>query len=168
MKKPKGKVLYLYRHAKSSWDDLSLPDFERPLNKRGQKTAPLMGKFMKKRGVDPELVICSTARRAMQSLELTMPKAGIDCDIELREDVYGASTQSLKKCVAGIDDRYKTVMMVGHNPGMEEFIELLTGSAEPFPTAALACIKLEVDRWSQVKEGCGTLEGVFRPRELNL
>ncbi len=168
MKKAKGKLLYLYRHAKSSWDDPSLPDFDRPLGKRGLKIAPLMGKFMKKQGVDPDLIICSPARRAMQTLELSMPKAGIDCDIELREDIYEASGNNLKKCILQIDDRFKTVMLVGHNPGMEELIEMLTGAAEPFPTAALARIKLGINAWSQAKERCGTLEALFRPKELDL
>ncbi len=168
MKKPKGKVLYLYRHAKSSWDDPSVPDFDRPLAKRGLKVAPSMGKFMKKQGVDPDLIICSPARRAMQTLELTMPKAGIDCDIELREDVYEASGSNLKKCIAAIDDRFKIVMMVGHNPGMEDLIQMLTGATEAFPTAAIARIRLAVNSWSEVSEGCGTLDAVFRPKELDL
>lgn len=168
MKKAKGKLLYLYRHAKSSWDDTSLPEFDRPLGKRGLKVAPLMGKFMKKQGVDPDLIICSPARRAMQTLELTMSKAGIDCDIELREEVYEASGNNLKKCISAIDDRFKVVLLVGHNPGMGDLIEMLTAEVEQFPTAALARIKLHINSWAEVKEGCGTLEALFRPKQLEL
>jgi phosphohistidine phosphatase len=159
------KRLYLLRHAKSSWDDDSLADFDRPLNDRGLKAAPFMGKLMADRGVRPGLIISSPAKRAMQTALLAKEASGFDIPVKYDESVYEASPQALRTVVSQIPDEIESALLVGHNPGMEGIIRYLTGDLQPMPTAALASIKLSIDKWEAVDEQVGMLEFVIRPKE---
>jgi phosphohistidine phosphatase len=158
------KKLYLLRHAKSSWDDASLADFDRPLNDRGLRTAPLMGRLMREKKFVPELVLASPAERASTTATLVRAAAGFGPEIRHDDRIYEASPGTLLQIAAGLDDEYGSVMLVGHNPGMEGFVRLLTDSIEPMPTAALAVIDLDISRWSDVGAGAGRLRAVFRPK----
>lgn len=160
------KTLFILRHAKSSWDDAKLADLERQLNERGERTAPFMGKFMRERGFEPSIIISSPAARAKETTQLVKEAANFSSDLKFDERIYEASPRTLLQVVSEIDDACQTAMLVGHNPGIEGFIRLLTGDLEPMPTAALAVIELNIDSWCGTVDGCGKLEDVFRPKDL--
>lgn len=159
------KTIFLLRHAKSSWDDDSLSDFERPLNRRGLATAPFVGEVMASRGYSPSAVISSPAKRAATTAALVCEAAGLEGDIRYDERIYEASPGSLTTVVSQLDDSLASAMIVGHNPGMESFIRRLTGEVEPMPTAALAVIQLNIDSWSEIEAGSGVLVEVIRPKD---
>src|SRR5215217_6188343 len=125
------KTLYVLRHAKSSWENNDLADFDRPLNDRGKKAAPLMGEVIKSNGFAPELILSSPAVRARETARLVKESAGLHAEIKHNERIYEASPQTLQYIAASIDDRFNSAMIVGHNPGMEGFVRLLTGRLEP-------------------------------------
>lgn len=161
------KTLYLFRHAKSSWDDPALDDFDRPLNKRGEKSAPLMGKVMRSRDVCPSIILCSPAKRTRQTAKMALKKAGMDeAEIVFEKGLYLATTSGLLGTVQKLDDLLNDAMLIGHNPGLSELVYLLTGVEESFPTAALVCLRLNVSHWTDVKSGCGKIEWIVRPREI--
>lgn len=159
------KTLYVLRHAKSSWDDSDLADFDRPLNDRGKTTAPFMGETMARYDLAPGLIISSPAVRARETAILVKEAAGLHSDIRHDERIYEASPQTLRKVAAAIDDSFESAMLVGHNPGMEGFIRLLTGRLESMPTAALAVIDLDVAAWGEIEPESGTLRRVIRPKD---
>lgn len=160
------KKLLLLRHAKSSWEDTSLPDFERPLNERGQRAAPLIGKFMRERKLQPDLVICSPAKRTRETIALVLEAAGIEPLLRYDERIYEASVGSLVEIVSQIEDDKTEVMLVGHNPGFENLLERLTGETERMPTAALARIALNAERWREAAANGGELELFVKAKEL--
>ncbi len=160
------KTLLLLRHAKSSWKDTSVKDFDRPLNQRGLKAAPAIGRLMRKRKLQPELVLSSPAERARQTTQLVLEAAGLKTEVRYDERIYEASAARLFEIVSQIDEEAGMVMMVGHNPGFEELLEALTGEARSLSTAALACIELDIERWNKVKAGENQLAWLVRPKEL--
>lgn len=160
------KTLLLLRHAKSSWDDTSLSDFDRPLNERGKKAAPLVGEYLKTKAIKPGLVLCSPAVRARQTAELALEAAGIETEVRFDERIYDASVGQLMKIVSEIEDAAEVVMLVGHNYGIEQLLERLTGEARQMKTATLACVNLPVESWSEVGETRGSLELYVRPKDL--
>lgn len=159
------KTLYLLRHAKSSWDDLSLSDFERPLNPRGHRTAPFMGELMKRRKLRAEIIVSSPAERAKETAVLVKEAADMPAEIVFDRRIYEASANRLRRVVADLKDKYYSAMLVGHNPGIEGFVYNLTGQAEPMPTAALAIIELQIDKWNELNDNCGRVLSVIRPKE---
>jgi phosphohistidine phosphatase len=160
------KTLLLLRHAKSSWKDTSVRDFDRPLNQRGLKAAPAIGRLMRKRKLQPELVLSSPAERARQTTQLVLEAAGLKTEVRYDERIYEASAARLFEIVSQLDDEAEVVMMVGHNPGFEELLEALTGTGRSLSTAALACIELDIERWSKVRAGENQLAWLVRPKEL--
>jgi phosphohistidine phosphatase len=160
------RVLYLLRHAKSSWGDPSLADFDRPLNERGRGATPLVAGFMRERGIRPGLVDTTPAVRARQTAELVAAAAGLDAPVSFDERIYEAHPLDLLKVVREADESAAELLLVGHNPGLEELIERLTGERERLPTAALVRVELQVEGWPQVEEGCGSLAWVVTPRGL--
>jgi len=160
------KTLFLLRHAKSSWDDPGLADFDRPLNGRGERNAPMMGELMRRKGFEPDVILSSPAERARGTAIAAKKAGGLDGKIAYDDRIYEASTNTLRKVVSEIDDTCKSAMLVGHNPGMEGFVRYLTGDDERMPTAALAVIELDIKSWSKIAEGCCTLKKIFRPKEL--
>jgi phosphohistidine phosphatase len=159
------KRLYLLRHAKSSWSEADLADFDRPLNERGLHTAPFMGRLIRARELVPDLIVSSPARRGRETAELVRENISADVEIQFNDTVYEASPHTLMHVVANFDERIKSAMLVGHNPGMEGLVRLLTGRNETMPTAALAVIGLNIDGWKTVAAGSGTLIEVIRPKE---
>ncbi len=160
------KTLYLLRHAKSSWDDSAQTDFERPLNERGMKAAPFMGGFMANNRFVPSVIVSSPAMRAKTTAHLVKEAAEFSADIILEKNIYEASPNDLRQVVSEISNEHASAMLVGHNPGMENFIRYLTGELEPMPTAALAVIELQIDKWDKINDQCGDLIAVYRPKEL--
>lgn len=160
------KTLLLLRHAKSSKDDLSLRDFDRPLNDRGMKDTKLIGKLIGAKKIRLDLVISSPAKRARQTAESILAAAGLKIELRFDERIYEASVHRLLEVVSQIEDHAKAVMLVGHNPGFEELLEALTGRELHLPTASLACIDLSVHRWSNVRPAAGKLKWLVTPKEL--
>jgi phosphohistidine phosphatase len=161
------KTLLILRHAKSSWKDDSLPDHDRPLNKRGLKDAPRMGQLLRQEDLLPDLILCSTAQRARRTAEIVAEESGYEGELRLSRDLYAFDAQAYLEVLAGLADEYERVMLVGHNPAMEELLEALTGAFERLPTAALARISLPIEHWSELEDGPeGELIDVWRPKEL--
>jgi phosphohistidine phosphatase len=160
------KKLLLLRHAKSSWADSQLADFDRPLNSRGLVAAPFMGEFITRQGIVPDAIVSSPAKRAAQTAMLVKENGGLNATLRFDERIYEASPQSLLTVASGLSDDLEIVMLVGHNPGIEGFIGFLTGTIEPMPTAALAVIDLNIKNWNKIKSGSGNVETVLRPKEL--
>jgi len=160
------KTLLLLRHAKSSKDDPSLPDFERPLNKRGKEDSKLIGNFIGKKRLTPDVVLSSPAKRARQTTELVLKAAGLKLDPIFDERIYEASPRRLLQVVGEIDDTARFAILVGHNPGFEDLFQLLVGKALDLPTASLASIALRVEKWSNTEPGVGILDYLVTPKEL--
>ncbi len=158
------KTLYLLRHAKSSWKDETLLDIERPLNKRGRKAAETVGRYLKKKKIVPDLVLCSTAVRARETTDIVMETAELSSQLRFDKRIYEAGPERLLEVVQQIEKNKKAVLLVGHNPGFEEFLKLLTGTAKTMPTATLAKIDLKVTNWASVSEKCGTLDWRHKPK----
>jgi len=160
------KTLYILRHAKSSWDDANLTDFERPLNLRGERAAPFMGKLMRERGLIPDRLISSPAIRARQTAELVRAAAKLEAEITHDQRIYEATAGTLIEVIGEIDEAYNATMIVGHNPGMEGLIHLLTGKIASMRTASLAVVELDVIAWNRIERQKGRLLSLFRPKEL--
>ena len=169
------KTIYLLRHAKSSWDDSSLSDHERPLNERGRSAAPRVGAYMQEAGYAPDLVLCSTATRTRQTLDAVLSELHVEPAIEFEEELYLAGPREMLDLVRSVPDIVDAVLMVGHNPGTGMLADALSGDGSPeeirlmsvnFPTAGLAIIELSVDRWKDIASGCGNLKEFVRPRDL--
>jgi phosphohistidine phosphatase len=167
------KRVYLLRHAKSSWKDDSLADRERPLAGRGRRAAKAMARHLEAEGIRPDLVLCSPARRSRETLERVESAFGDGVDVALDEELYGASEAELLTRLKAVPDEVGSVMLIGHNPGLEDLaLALASGGAalarmrEKYPTAALATIDLPARRWSTVRRRSGQLVGYVRPKDL--
>lgn len=160
------KTLLLMRHAKSSWADPGQPDFERPLNERGRQTAPVIGRFLVGRSLKPDIVVCSPAERARETAALVLEAAELSPVVRYDARIYEASAARLLEVAREIAEPAATALLVGHNPGMEELITLLTGERERMPTAALACVLFDLATWAEVAPQTGRLAWLVRPKEL--
>jgi phosphohistidine phosphatase len=161
------KTLLILRHAKSSWKNAGLADHDRPLNKRGQRDAPRMGRLLRGEGLIPDLILSSTAKRALDTAEAAAETSGFEGEIESRPDFYMAGSEAYLRALRGLSDDYGCVLVIGHNPGLEELVETLTREAETMPSAALAQVELPIGRWRDLGNGTeGKLVNVWRPKEL--
>jgi len=169
------KTLYLLRHAKSSWGDPSLADHDRPLNDRGRQAAPMMGAFLREGGHLPDFVLCSTAARTRQTLAAVLEELDVEPAIDWDGDLYLAGPNEMLNLLQAVPDTVESVLMVAHNPGTAVLADALCAQGEAvtlnlmrikFPTAGLAIIDLEVDRWEEVRNDCGRLRSFTRPRDL--
>lgn len=161
------KTLLILRHAKSSWSHSGMGDHERPLNGRGKIDAPRMGELLKKEGLVPDLIISSTAKRALTTAEVAANSAGYEGEIKTTRQLYHAGPEDYFIVLKGVKDSHDRVMVVGHNPGMEELVEEFSERPERMPTAALAQVELQIDSWTEMGgEVNGRLVSLWRPREL--
>ena len=162
------KTLLVLRHAKSSWDEAGLDDHARPLNARGERDAPRMGRVLRDEGLGPDVIVSSDAARARGTAEAVAEAAEFPGTILLEPRLYHASAAEIVNVLRTVVDAdADTVMVVGHNPGLEELVGRLTDTRESLPTAALVQIALPIDRWSELTSGTpGVIEGLWRPREL--
>lgn len=146
------KTLYIIRHAKSSWEDDRLTDFERPLNDRGKKDAPRMAKRLKEKEVYPDLMITSPAKRASRTCRefsriLGYPKTSI----QENESLYHANPETIQKVIKGIKDKHDVVLIFGHNPGLTEFAEWLTGeNLVNIPTCGVVGVNSKIKTWAEL------------------
>jgi phosphohistidine phosphatase len=161
------KTLLILRHAKSSWDDPGLPDHDRPLARRGLKDAPRIGELLVEEDLVPELILASTAVRTLQTATIVAQAIRFDRELRTVPEMYLAEAAVYLALARGVDDRLARVLFVGHNPGVEDLVHVLTGRQERMPTAALALVRFPVDRWAEVGvAGPGELVRVFRPKEM--
>ena len=147
-----GKELLLVRHAKSSWDDPCLNDHDRPLNERGLRNAPDMGKRLQGCGIRPDVWISSTALRAISTAEIITEQIGFPKDqIQRSQDLYHASATDLQEFIAGLDDAIGSAVLFGHNPGMTSLVANLYGlPIDNLPTCGVVHIQFDEDTWSAV------------------
>ena len=161
------KTLLVLRHAKSSSKDPTLDDHERPLNKRGRRDGPRMGELVRQYRLIPDMVISSDAVRARLTAEAEAEAARYAGEILLDQHLYMASLADILSVLRAVRGNAETVMIVGHNPGLEQLVEQLTGEQQDLPTAALAQIVLPIDQWRDLKLSTrGTLVDHWRPKEL--
>lgn len=161
------KTLLVQRHAKSSWKHPELSDHDRPLNKRGKRDAPRMGRLVAAQGLRPDVIVSSTARRARRTAEEVARHAGCEGAVQLDRRLYLASPDEIVDVVRGVAGSARRVMVVGHNPGLEDLVARLAGRRETLPTAALAALHLSIRSWAELTAStAGDLAGPWRPREL--
>ena len=171
-----NKQLVLLRHAKSSWDDPFIDDFDRPLAKRGRKAAKRVAARFQRRRIRPDLVLCSPAVRARETLDLVAGALGARAQVAYDKALYLAEPDDLLARIRAADDAAACVMLVGHNPGMHELaLSLLRSGArkdrtrmtEKFPTAAVARFKVPVAHWAELEPGGASLLDFVRPGDLD-
>jgi len=171
------KLLGLFRHAKSDWHDATARDFDRPLNDRGRKGAAIMGRHIDSHGIKWQRVISSPAVRAAQTIEQAAEAAGKTIPIEWDRRIYLASSVTLADLLREIAEPTSRVLLIGHNPGLEDLIFDLVpddGSSplreqveEKFPTATYAVLELDIAKWAELDDGCARLVHMMRPRDLD-
>jgi phosphohistidine phosphatase len=162
------KSVLILRHAKSSWKQPDLNDHDRPLNKRGKRDAQRMGELLRNEHLIPESVISSAAIRARDTAKAEVKASGYKGKIALNRSLCTAGLEAYLKVLNGLSNDSVRVLVVGHNPGVEELVLMLTGETHPMSTCSLAHIKLHVERWLDVDyETKGQLAGICRPRDLS-
>jgi len=166
----------LLRHAKSSWEDPLLDDFDRPLAKRGRKAAKRVGAWLRQHEVRPDLVLCSESVRTRETLELILPSLGCEPAITYERRLYLADADGLLARIQQVADDVRSVLLIGHNPGMQELAVSLTPAtarnarrrlAEKFPTTALARFRSGAARWSDLTPDVTKLVSYVRPADLD-
>ncbi len=161
------KELLLFRHAKSSWKDTSCSDHDRDLNPRGRKAAPQMTQWMHERDMLPDVILRSTAKRAQKTAQAVFKHPNAALKLELRPELYMASPRTILQQVRSVSDGFNRVMVVAHNPGLEDLVALLGKQWHRFPTAALGHFSLDINRWQDLHEqSSATLRGVYLPKEV--
>jgi len=170
------KTIFLMRHAKSSWDDPSLEDIERPLNKRGRKAGKAMAEHFKANAILPQIVLCSTAVRTRQTLDLLKPVLG-EAAVTYDERIYEATLQTLIARLKELPGECDRVLIIGHNPGLERLAHHLAGDqgeakalariSAKYPTGALAVLSASVDDWDKLAAESCRLDSFTCPSELD-
>ena len=165
------RTLYLLRHAKSSWDDPALPDHERPLAPRGRRDGKRIAEHLRRAGIEPELVLCSPAARTRETLALVQ-RGWKASTVQVEDELYGATAEALLQRLRLVPDRVRSVMLIGHNPGLEALALVLAEAgeelevlAEKFPTGALATLEFGA-AWSALAPEGATLAAYVVPKQL--
>jgi phosphohistidine phosphatase len=163
---------FLLRHAKSSWKEGGLADHDRPLAPRGWKAAKLLREHLRREAVAPAVVLCSSARRARETLEGIAPALAKDVPVRIERELYTASEQRLLERLRALDDDLDSVLVIGHNPALERLALTLSGGGEPldalrrkYPTGALATLEL-AGSWSELASGSAELTDFVTPKGL--
>jgi phosphohistidine phosphatase len=166
------KRLYLLRHAKSSWKDPAVADHDRPLSGRGRRAAAAIGRHLRAQGIEPELVLSSTAWRARETLERIEPALATPA-IRIEPELYRASAGTLLERLRGVADDVDSVMLIGHNPGLQRLaldlarrVPAVRELEAKYPTAALATLEFADPSWQALERGTAELAGFVRPRDL--
>ena len=158
------KSILVLRHAKSNRKDPDLTDHDRPLNKRGKRDAPRMGRLLKKEHLVPDAIISSTAMRARDTAEAVAKASGYTGDITFNRSLYASGPQAYIDALHDLSDDYVRVLTIGHNPGLEELVEMLTGEIHLMPTCSMVHVKLSVDKWSDIDNKIkGQVAEIWRP-----
>ncbi len=160
------KTLIVMRHAKSDHSAGVSSDFERPLNERGLKTAPFMGKFIKEAGFVPEILISSSANRAITTAELFAESCGYEKEVILNRDFYYGYMEEVISALRKLPENINSCMIVGHNPTWENIVSRLTGKFVIMPTASVAILKYDNNSWNNLTFKTCKLEEFYKPRDL--
>ncbi len=144
------KTLTLVRHAKSSWDEPGLADHDRPLNDRGRRDAPAMGRLLRARGFTPDVILSSTAVRARATAEAIAAELGYDADVVLMPELYGSSPTTMLTIIGGLDDELESAMVVAHDPGISELAQLFSADIDRMPTCAVVQFTFAIDSWREL------------------
>jgi len=163
------KKILIMRHAKSSWSEQSLKDFERPLNERGVKDAPLMGRYLKELGLIPDQMIGSPAVRAKQTLLKVCEELGKDSNqITWDEDLYFRSTMAYIHALKRVRNQSSVVIITGHYPMVSDAVSVLMDKElqNHFSTAAIACLEVDIESWDDLDEGICELKWFVKPKDL--
>lgn len=149
------KKLLLIRHAKSSWDDASIDDVDRPLNGRGKKNAPEMAQRLVKKDIIPDLLVSSHALRALETARIFAKEFNLGKnDILIRKELYMADPGAFEQVIQSIPDEYNTIALFSHNPGITEFANSITKARiDNMPTASIFAVKINTDSWRTLKDG---------------
>lgn len=162
------KTVLLLRHGKSDWASDTGDDRDRPLAKRGQRAARVIGEMLTRNGMAPDAAVTSPAVRARMTLELAMKAGGWDCPVQVAEALYGEGPGAVLEEIGRQSDETERLLLVGHEPTWSEMVGLLVGGGRHrFPTGAVVAIDLEVDSWAQVRPGSGLLQFLVVPRLLD-
>ncbi len=167
------KRVYLLRHAKSSWSEEGMKDHDRPLNARGRGAAQRMGAEMKFRDYIPDVILCSSAKRTQETLSLMAPAMGADIPARIDADLYLAGTDVLLERIRGTSADADSIMLVGHNPGLEQMIVELTNPKttshpcpDKLPAGALVVVDFDVESWGDVAPRTGDIADLIFPKLL--
>jgi phosphohistidine phosphatase len=162
------KYLTIIRHAKSSWESETGPDIERPLNERGKKAIPLVGKYLKKNKMHPGLVLSSPAKRALKTAKEICGYIGYDKDeIEIHDEIYYGDSNGIFQLIRKLDDKPDDVFLFGHEPKLSSLIQMLTGKTiDKFSTCSVYRMKFETDNWKEIQPGTGKCEFYVNPKLL--
>ena len=161
------KTIMFMRHAKSDWGAQYSSDFERPLNRRGQRDAPMMAAFLASKKLLPGRIVSSPAQRARLTAEYVTRDQRFDGQLDFDERIYLASSNMLLDVIHDLSEDADKVMLVGHNPGLEDIIELLCGGNVRMPTTAVASLRLYAEIWRDVRPGDAYLQWLIKPKLLN-
>ncbi len=160
------KTILLLRHAKSDWGDRNMADIDRPLNPRGQAAAPVMAAWIADHHLCPDVILCSTARRTRETLALVRPAFPAKVPEVLDEGLYLAEVPRLLARLRGLDDGVGTVLVIAHNPGLEDLAAKLSDFAGSMPTAGLVVLRFDVAAWKKIAPGGGKLHAFVTPKGL--
>jgi phosphohistidine phosphatase len=167
------RTLYLLRHGKSSWSDPRLPDHERPLAQRGRRDAKRIAKHLVRLGIKPQLVLCSSAERTRETLELVRPALGATPTVRLEAELYAASADRLLERLRTVPEEVASVLLIGHNPGLHDLALVLASAGADlelleakFPTAALATLSLAKATWGRLSRGDAVLAAYVVSKQL--
>lgn len=161
------KNLLLMRHGKSSWKDDSLSDHERPLKKRGKLDSKRVAQEIDNNDLYPDIILSSSATRAKETVGIIVDTLDYENQIVFLDELYMAEPEDFIYALSGLSDDYNTVLIVGHNPGMETYLQIVDGEIETLPTAGLAHLVLVLDRWLEINfNTMGDLIGLWTPKEL--
>ena len=158
------KKLYLIRHAKSSWKDITLKDFDRPLNSRGKQNAPLMGNILKQKNISPNLFLSSPAKRAKKTAKIIAKTIEYKNNIEYDKSIYDNHFDELDTIITSIEDSFDKVFLVGHNPSLNSFIEDYLGMWENIPTCGIVSIEFDIKSWKEITPKKASLEFFIYPK----
>ncbi|MHB8806435.1 MAG: SixA phosphatase family protein [Anaerolineaceae bacterium] len=161
------KKVFLMRHAKSSWKDANIPDHDRPLKKKGEKDVKAMAKMLKRKKHLPDFILCSSAERAKQTAIIFKKASSFEGKLEYNDKLYMAEVPDLISALKNVPKKAKSVMIIGHNPGLEALLQTLTGKVETLPTSSIAHISIPIEEWSELNnEVEGKLKKLWRPKDL--
>ncbi|MCR9256107.1 MAG: histidine phosphatase family protein [Alphaproteobacteria bacterium] len=169
------KTLYLLRHAKSSWENTGIDDYDRPLNARGQRAAMVMGVYFAQQQLRPDLILCSSARRTLETLDQVRPRIPGKPQLSIEKELYLASANDLMKRLRKVDPAVGSILLLGHNPGLEDLARLLFGKQKTevvdglnakYPTGGLATFAADIDSWKDLKAGGASLQSFVIPKGL--
>lgn len=161
------KTLLILRHAKSSWNHPELSDYDRPLNGRGKRDAPRMGKHLRQEGLIPDRILTSSAKRARKTANKVAKASGYTGKVKKLDTFYDTVPGVYFETLQALSNKHQRVMIVGHNPTMEQLVSHLTGNVEQMPTAALAHIELPIEHWESLNLYTkGVLANLWTPKTL--